>query len=71
MPVSACLGSGHPGLAHRVALRLKLQIDPKIAVIVPPGVLRHLQHAARLPGYWVGRNSAKFSDGRIFFRYLL
>ena len=35
MLVSTCLGCGHPGPAHRVALRLKLWIDPKIAVSGP------------------------------------
>eukprot|EP01050_Picozoa_sp_SAG11_P005373 SAG11_NODE_375_length_10004_cov_18.136699_1_plen_56_part_00 len=35
MPVFSCLGSGLPGPAHLVELRLKLRIDPKIVASGP------------------------------------
>eukprot|EP01050_Picozoa_sp_SAG11_P016411 SAG11_NODE_2238_length_3640_cov_11.873239_2_plen_109_part_00 len=42
--VFSCLGSGPPGFAHLVELRLKLRIDPKIVASGPlVWELRHLQ----------------------------
>ena len=44
MPVFSCLGSGLPGLAHLLELRLKVRIDPKIVASGPlVWELRHLQ----------------------------
>ena len=44
MPVFSCLGSGPPGLAHLLELRLKVRIDPKIVASGPlVWELRHLQ----------------------------
>eukprot|EP01050_Picozoa_sp_SAG11_P046543 SAG11_NODE_23865_length_382_cov_0.568905_1_plen_42_part_10 len=35
VPVFSCLGSGLPGLAHLLELRLKVRIDPKIVASGP------------------------------------
>ena len=44
VPVFSCLGSGLPGLAHLLELRLKVRIDPKIVASGPlVWELRHLQ----------------------------